>query len=51
MAQGRGVLVPRESRSALGPLRAVYVQLPQEFQGPVSSSVMDIRIQRGYIMH
>jgi hypothetical protein len=41
----RGGLGAREGRSVVGPQRAVYVQLPQEFQGTVSSNVMGIRIQ------
>jgi len=48
---GEGGLGAREGRSVVGPQRAVYVQLPQEFQGTVSSNVMGIRIQRGCIMH
>ena len=51
MAHWRGGLGAREGRSVAGPLRAVYVQLPQEFQGTVSSKVMGIRIQRRYIIH
>jgi hypothetical protein len=51
MAHWRGGLGAHEGRSVVvGPLRAVYVQLPQEFQGTVSSNAVGIRIQRGYIV-
>jgi len=50
MAHWRGGLGAREGRSVVGPLRAMYVQLHQEFQGTVCSDVIGIRIQRGCIM-